>query len=420
MTQKLTYFVSTSAAVIEDNNIQQDIFTNVNLQITNSSFGVSGSRINLLSGNTLLASFPYDQTDLYIDSASAAYSTSSAISSYADIQYFISSPNISFNTSSYFKIVNTSSLEEIINIGLNNTISTGYISVISSSTYSIQLYTGLSENSYNFINITDITGSLINSTSSFGTTSSLLLTPTSSTLFNINVTASYSPYILLDYEAVGNIPVGPPKDSVSLWNTYLGTNASFVFTSSGFVYILGDNLASQTTLNVPGAKLQGYESYRLTNLNTLSIVSSTITGSPIISGSPDLNFLNISGSRLRAFPSSSISGSNVKALYINNARISGSLSSSYLANLEYFNCSYNNFEKYVSGSTLLNSLVYFNGQNNAFSQSAVDGILYDLAYSSSAINGVVNLTGSGNATTSSAGGTYVNILRGRGWTVIVN
>lgn len=419
--QTLTYYVSTSAALLENNNTQ-NLYSGVNLQIANSSFGVSGSRINLLSGSILVASFPYDQTDLYIDSASTFYSTSSIAGAYVDIQYFVSSPNVSFNTSSYFKIINTSSLEEIVNIGLNNTISTGYRSVVSSSTYSIQLYTGLSESSYNFINITDITGSLISSTSSFGTTASLLLTPTSSTLFNIVVTASYSPYILLNYIASGNIPVNPPKNSVSIWNAYLNTNASFVITSSGLVYIIGDNLASQTTLNVPGDKLYGYESYRLTSLTNLSIAGarSSITSSIIINGSPNLYFLNISSSLLKEFPSSSISGSNVKALYIVDGRISGSLSSSYLSNLEYFDCSYNNFEKYISGSIFPNSLVYFNGRNNAFSQSAIDGILYDLAYSSSAINGLVNLTGSGNASTSSNGGTYVNILRGRGWTIIVN
>lgn len=84
--QTLTYFITGSTAVLqgEGNNI---VFSNVSLNISGSEYetGVPGGfkstvgtiRIELYSGSILVADFPYDQTNLIINSSSAAFATSS-------------------------------------------------------------------------------------------------------------------------------------------------------------------------------------------------------------------------------------------------------------------------------------------------------------------------------------------------------
>jgi len=87
--------------------------------------------------------------------------------------------------------------------------------------------------------------------------------------------------------------------------------------------------------------------------------------------------------------------------------------------LQYFYGNNNQFTNYISasgtGTTISPSLTYFNASSNLLSQSAIDGILKDLD-NTGAINGYLNISGSGNSAPSVAG--YINALSliNKGWT----
>lgn len=197
--QTLTYYVSSSTAALTNDNALQQVYYNVQYEISGSEFETSTPggfestvatiRINIISGSTLIASFPYDQTNLIIDSSSGKYT----IAPPSDIllQYTTNLIGVPSDPSFYFLIENSSSLAEIVNVGVADGTNTVNITETSSNAYNITFNTKPS--TYNSLYIYDANDSLIFSTTktaSYGVTTTLY--PTSSTFYYIKAAASGS------------------------------------------------------------------------------------------------------------------------------------------------------------------------------------------------------------------------------------
>lgn len=189
--QTLTYYVSGSAITLSNDDVVIQTYNNVTYQITSSFVMGPGSdytaytRIEIISGSTLLATFPYDQTNLIINSASSAFTTSS---NNIGIQYTTTATSIFPNSSYFFKIINSSSLYDLTNIGIipgNNTL---FTPANSSSKYIAELYSG--DNKYNQIYLYDATSSLLFTSSYITGSGSIVLDLTGSSFYYINAIVS--------------------------------------------------------------------------------------------------------------------------------------------------------------------------------------------------------------------------------------
>lgn len=194
--QTLTYYVSGSAITLSDDSGIIQTYFNSTYEISGSEFetGVPGGfkstvgtiRINVISGSTLLASFPYDETNLIINSSSIEFVT---ISENINLQYSTLSLVFSdINPSYYFSIINSSSLENIRNVGLSSTKNTNTITLDSSSKYVVQLYSG--NNKYNQIKLYDATSSLLFTSSYITGSGSVILNLTGSSFYFLDTIVS--------------------------------------------------------------------------------------------------------------------------------------------------------------------------------------------------------------------------------------
>lgn len=194
------YYPSSSTAIIKDiiNNStsfdqltypNQIIYNNITLVTSASAFETSGSefnatvadiRIMLYSGSILVATFPYDQSNLYIDYTPSVNPT-------ILIQYNTFLSGSSPNSDYYFKIKNSSSLEEVINVGLDLQPNLSGLYINSGSKYNVTLYSGDS-------NINDLyvySGSSLIYSASSAYSASYTLTPTSSTYYQFSASIYY-------------------------------------------------------------------------------------------------------------------------------------------------------------------------------------------------------------------------------------
>lgn len=191
--QTLTYFITGSTAVLqgEGNNI---IFSNVSLNISGSEYetGVPGGfkstvgtiRIELYSGSILVADFPYDQTNLIINSSPAAFATSS---NNINLQLSYKSeiyPNSPYN----IKITKSSSLDVLTEAFFPNAFVN--LSANSSSKYIVEAYSG--DNKYNELALYDATSSLLLTSSWVTGSGSIVLNLTGSSFYFIDITTSGS------------------------------------------------------------------------------------------------------------------------------------------------------------------------------------------------------------------------------------
>lgn len=191
--QTLTYFITGSTAVLqgEGNNI---VFSNVSLNISSSEYetGVPGGfkstvgtiRIGLYSGSILVADFPYDQTNLIINSSSAAFATSS---NNINLQLSYKSeiyPNSPYN----IKITKSSSLDVLTEASFPNAFVN--LSANSSSKYIAEAYSG--DNKYNELALYDATSSLLLTSSWVTGSGSIVLNLTGSSFYFIDITTSGS------------------------------------------------------------------------------------------------------------------------------------------------------------------------------------------------------------------------------------
>lgn len=191
--QTLTYFITGSTAVLqgEGNNI---VFSNVSLNISGSEYetGVPGGfkstvgtiRIGLYSGSILVADFPYDQTNLIINSSSAAFATSS---NNINLQLSYKSeiyPNSPYN----IKITKSSSLDVLTEAFFPNAFVN--LSANSSSKYIAEAYSG--DNKYNELALYDATSSLLLTSSWVTGSGSIVLNLTGSSFYFIDITTSGS------------------------------------------------------------------------------------------------------------------------------------------------------------------------------------------------------------------------------------
>lgn len=199
--QTLTYFITGSTAVLqgEGNNI---VFSNVSLNISGSEYetGVPGGfkstvgtiRIELYSGSILVADFPYDQTNLIINSSSAAFATAatklySTFSNNINLQLSYKSeiyPNSPYN----IKITKSSSLDVLTEASFPNAFVN--LSANSSSKYIAEAYSG--DNKYNELALYDATSSLLLTSSWVTGSGSIVLNLTGSSFYFIDITTSGS------------------------------------------------------------------------------------------------------------------------------------------------------------------------------------------------------------------------------------
>jgi hypothetical protein len=195
------YYPSSSTAIIKDiiNNStspdqltspDQITYNNVTLVTSASAFETSGSefnatvadiRIMLYSGSILLASFPYGQSNLYVDYAPPTINPTVLIQS--DTIISGSNPNSNY----YFKVINSSSLEEMFNIGLDIEPSLAGFFIDSGSKYNVTLYSGDS----NINNLYVYSGSSLIYSASSSYSASYTLTPTSSVYYQFSASISY-------------------------------------------------------------------------------------------------------------------------------------------------------------------------------------------------------------------------------------
>ena len=203
---KLVYYSSSNTSVYtpDPNNSAFTIFSNTSSSISADTYNSSGGtfvgtvgtlRINLISGSQVLLSLPYDQVDFHVSPSSYFPTT---VGDVAMRYSHIISDGSNYDSSYYFKIVNSSSLQEVINEGIFplSPVLSG-TSITSSQKYNINLYSG--NNKTNIISVYNDSGSLVLSSSWIGTSSyGITLNPTSSTYYSITAVVSQyccSPFI---------------------------------------------------------------------------------------------------------------------------------------------------------------------------------------------------------------------------------
>jgi hypothetical protein len=246
--QNLTYYVSSSTAVLLDNNKVEQIFYNSSCSISGEAIQTNVShsdeaahdhdvttRIRIYVGGNIVASFPYHQTNFYIDSSSMNYVTSS---NNIQIQYDVFS-QIQTSSSYYFKVINSSSLVNELNITIppQYTKLKGILSV-SGSKHIFQLYSG--NDKFNTIKLYDSSSNLINSVSWVGTSSySSILETTGSNYYIISASVQdilYPPKLY----AIDNS--NQPSYLIFNYSTGSGVSASYVFLEKSGNQILWSSL----------------------------------------------------------------------------------------------------------------------------------------------------------------------------------
>ena len=191
--QTLTYYVSGSTAVLQGEG-NEFVFNNVSLYVSGSEYetGVPGGfestvgtiRIELYSGSILIADFPYDQTNLIINSSSSEFAPSIYnINLKLDVQ-----SETFFNPLYYIKILESSSLSSITETNLSEYIIN--VPANSSSKYIVEAYSG--DNKYNELALYDATSSLLLTSSWVTGSGSIVLNLTGSSFYFIDITTSGS------------------------------------------------------------------------------------------------------------------------------------------------------------------------------------------------------------------------------------
>ncbi len=143
------------------------------------------------------------------------------------------------------------------------------------------------------------------------------------------------------------------------------------------------------------ASTQGFNNNM--SLTTINCSNNAFSGSVYLQYVPNLTFFSAS-----------------------NNNFSGSIQSlSGCQNLQIFNISYNQLSDYTS-SNMPSSLIYFNAYQNNLSEGSIENIIKDI-YEAGALNGYLNLSGSGNATASLTTLETASLLEiNRGWQVELN
>ena len=282
---QVTHYPLTSTVVATtDSNAIQQVFTGVSLVISASAYNTTGSefdatlgdiRIFVYSGSNIIANFPYSQTDFYTD-YTLAYATSSLYN--GSINFTTELIGININPNYYFKIVNSSSLEEILNIGMDWNINNGTVSFSSSSKYNVTLYSG---NSY--VNELYIySGSNLISRVTSSISASYTLNPTSSNYYQISadIKSSTSPtinWVQYEYYPSPWIDNDLYIDYVLLGGGVTGTSGSLSFAPSSSIYV---NQNCQTTSGQTGSftlKVRNETDAITLYNNTLNSVVTTYT-----------------------------------------------------------------------------------------------------------------------------------------------
>lgn len=205
MPHYLTYYVSGSTATLQEET-ESKIFYNVSLSISGSEYetgdgfvsSVGTIRIYLHSGSTLIADFPYDQTNLIIDSSSTTY-------------YQFPQPDINFgysissqNTYPYnFQLLESSSLEVVSSAPILGGDNIYGVNLFSTKKYIAEMYTG--GNKYNQALLYDETSSLIYSSSWITGSGSILLELTGSPSYYLALSISGSTCCAPTLESIENI-----------------------------------------------------------------------------------------------------------------------------------------------------------------------------------------------------------------------
>ena len=320
--QTLTYYVSGSTAVLQGEG-NEFVFNNVSLYVSGSEYetGVSGGfkstvgtiRIELYSGSILIADFPYDQTNLIINSSSSEFAPSIYnINLKLDVQ-----SETFFNPLYYIKILESSSLSSITETNLSEYIIN--VPANSSSKYIVEAYTG--NNKYNELALYDDTNSLILTSSWIKGSGDVVIEPTGSSFYNINFSTSGSVCCsptLLSVEGLGynslkfTFETGScgTFDSMSIYSSDDQINFKLLLKRPSYPYIIstGSYPTSASYYRLVQKCDDGIDKYNSEPSNVLSFIPSVI---PSI---PDYYYVSIvgrcsSGTITRGFDYSPDSGS---------------------------------------------------------------------------------------------------------------
>jgi hypothetical protein len=151
--------------------------------------------------------------------------------------------------------------------------------------------------------------------------------------------------------------------------------------------------------------------------------SNRISGSiPSLNNNNNLQYFSCDYNKLSGSIPSLSNNPSMSIFTCTNNTLSGSIGSLSGSGVTNFDCSYNNLIEYISCSANLSSQIqYFNASYNALPQSSIDGILYDIRYSTQVSGGTLYLQGGTNAAPSVTGNDYKTYLVSTlGWTVNTN
>lgn len=375
--------ISSSISIVFDNpNLDQRNYYDARLEITSSQYKVSGSAnflnytsIYIVSGSSILATLPIDQTNIiYLPTSSAEPAAPQT-----QTNYFL---NYNFNPGNNI----TSSLNKFEIF--NNTTSTTFLSA--SETQQVSKILLNTNNYYDLIvsgsgnyydsNIT-IFNSSLNRTTFYTSSKNTYITASlfvssSQPLYNYSVVANTTtlPYLSLKYGSSGDVPVSP-SSSLEGWNTYLTSSAISVYTNDTSIDIVGGNLSSSLFNKIEITNQGGlinFQAIGLSNLISCSITNQQLRAFPTMSNFTNILYFNVTKNKITGSIPSIANNQSLKYFDIHDNNISGSISSSFFSqnlNLIYFDCSKNK----ITGSVpILPSdcqLEYFNCSQNQLSGS---------------------------------------------------
>lgn len=367
--QTLTYYVSGSAITISNDNGVIQTYLNSTYEISGSSYEtgsggfkstVATIRINVISGSILLASFPYDETNLVINSSSNLYFPTPLPNLNFQLNY---QSEIYPNSPYSVKVTKSSSLEVLTESGVpNNFIN---LAADSSSKYIIEAYTG--DNKYNELALYDATSSLILTSSWITGSGSVVLNLTGSSFYFIDINTSgstcCSPTLTavegLGYERLSfTYTTGScgTFDSMSVFQSTDSVNWNIIASGSSFTNIISDSGSYPVSTSYYRLIQHCDDGMNMYNSDPSNVLSFTPYTSPTIPNFYNVNIVGRcnSGSLSEEFNYSPDSGSTYLSLgYFNYTTTYQPITSFFI----------------YSGSTLIidpNISQYGIGYNNSF------------------------------------------------------
>lgn len=195
VSQTITYYTIDDVAVV-DNGASKNIFKNVLLEISGSEYetDVPGGfkstigtiRVNIISASLVIASYPYDQTSIVVNSSVPAFPIPT---NNIGLGYSVTYTE-EYNPSFYFNLIESSSNSAEAFAALIPGENYYGVQLDSSSKYIAEIYAG--DNKFNQLYLYDETSSLLLTSSWIIGSGSLELELTASSIYSLNIITSGS------------------------------------------------------------------------------------------------------------------------------------------------------------------------------------------------------------------------------------